>query len=200
MLNIDFEFTGDLKGDAISLLKRYKRERIAEHTLRVCGEAEKLAVKFGANPESAAIAALLHDIGGIFLSEKRIEVARSLNIEILKEEEVLPLILHQKISKVMAEELFKVHDREILSAIGCHTTLKAKASKLDMITFIADKIEWDQGGVPPYLKLVQSSLEVSLELAVYQYIKYIFEEDKLVIVHPWMRQAYNHLSQKVACM
>ncbi len=36
------------------------------------------------------------------------------------------MILHQKQSVCIAKELFNIKDREILSAIECHTTLKKK--------------------------------------------------------------------------
>lgn len=35
--------------------------------------------------------------------------------------------------------------------------LKAKPSKIDMIIFVADKIEWDQEGQPPYLKELEEA-------------------------------------------
>ncbi|OLF95341.1 Hydrolase (HAD superfamily) [Bacillus licheniformis] len=34
------------------------------------------------------------------------------------------MIIHQKLSKVMARDLFQVADEDILNAIECHTTLK----------------------------------------------------------------------------
>ena len=65
------------------------------------------------------------------------------------------MIIHQKLSKVIAKEIFKVDDEEILNAICCHTTLRKHATKMDLVLFVADKIEWDQNGAPPYLAEVK---------------------------------------------
>lgn len=117
-----------------------------------------------------------------------------LKIKVLSEEKELPLILHQKISAVMARDIFNINDPEILSAIECHTTLKAGAAALDKILFVADKIEWDQEGVPPYKDEIERALNISLELAAHTYIKYLFnDKSKLKVVHPWLREAYNEL-------
>lgn len=50
----------------------------------------------------------------------------------------------------MAEDLFKITEPEILNAVGCHTTLRSKASLLDKVLFVADKLEWDQTGIPVF--------------------------------------------------
>lgn len=62
------------------------------------------------------------------------------------------MIIHQKISKEMARDIFNIMDQEILDAVGCHTTLKKNSTILDKVLFVADKIEWDQIGEPPRLR------------------------------------------------
>ena len=54
-------------------------------------------------------------------------------------------------SKALAKQVFEIVDDAILSAICCHTTLKANPSLLDKTVFLADKIKWDGAGQPPYL-------------------------------------------------
>lgn len=192
-----FQFTGDIKKDSYNLLINNKRFIIAEHTLRVADKAKSLAQKYGINQELAKIAALLHDIGGIYLNSERLEISRALGIEILSEEEKLPLILHQKISRVMAIELFGIGNQEVLEAISCHTTLKANATQLDMILFIADKIEWDQKGIPPYVEEIEKALYTSLEFGAFSFIKYqLSNKDKLKVIHPWLMQAYEDFKMK----
>ncbi|PJI09560.1 MULTISPECIES: bis(5'-nucleosyl)-tetraphosphatase (symmetrical) YqeK [Clostridium] len=184
-------FTGNIKIDSQKLLKNYHQFVTAEHSLRVAKEAKVLAERYGINNEKAEIAGLLHDISGIYPSDERLKIAEELGLNIFEEERVLPLILHQRISAIMAEELFHVHDKEILSAIACHTTLKAKASKMDMVLFVADKIQWDKEGVPPYLDELEKSLSVSLKNGTFSYIKYQLKHAK--IIHPWLREAYKDL-------
>ena len=124
----DLTFSSDLVKDSYNFLVRNNRFRIAEHSLRVAQKAKILARQYGADENLAEVAGLLHDIGGVYTNDKRVEICNILKLNILPEEYALPLILHQKISVVMAQKIFNIHSCEILSAIGCHTTLKAGAS------------------------------------------------------------------------
>lgn len=104
------------------------------------------------------------------------------------------MIVHQKLSSWMAHEVFGIHDPEVLSAIGCHTTLKAGASPLDKLVFVADKIAWDQAGQPPYLEVLQAALEHSLDAAALVYIDYLWaQRAQLRVIHPWLVAARNDL-------
>lgn len=190
----DFEFTGNIEKDSYNLLIKHNCHRIAHHSLRVGKAAKHIAQKYNIDCSFAEASGYLHDIGGIFPNDTRVEVAAAMGIEILQEERELPLILHQKISVVLAKELFIINNIEILNAIECHTTLRTNPSKLDMVLFIADKIEWDQDGVPPYFEEVVKGLEVSLECAAFNYIDYLFmNKEKLKVVHPWLLAAYRDL-------
>jgi len=83
---------------------------------------------------------------------------------------------------------------DILSAIGCHTTLKADASLLDKVVFIADKIAWDQPGEPPYWAELQQALDRSLDHAVFCYLDYLWQRRAtLRVVHPWLVAAHQQL-------
>jgi HD superfamily phosphohydrolase YqeK len=66
---------------------------------------------------------------------------------------------------VIAAQVFGVTDAGVLGAIGCHTTLRASASALDMAVFVADKIAWDQPGDPPYRAAIRDAAERSLAAA-----------------------------------
>lgn len=181
------------------LQEKHNRLRIAEHSLRVAQKAKILARRYGADENLAEAAGLLHDIGGIYPNDKRVEVCNILKLNVLPEEEKLPLILHQKISAVMAQQIFNIQSSEILSAIECHTTLKAGASAMDKILFVADKIEWDQDGPPPYADDIEKAVNISLELAAFTYLKYLWNNSsKLKVVHPWMKEAYEELSRQLS--
>ena len=58
----------------------------------------------------------------------------------------------------MAQTWFGCFDPAVLSAIGCHTTLKANPGPLDLLVFLADKLAWDQPGGPPYAAAVQAAV------------------------------------------
>lgn len=190
--------TGDIREDSHNLLMKHNKVIIANHSLRVAEKAKLLAKQFGVNESLAEIAGLLHDISGVYPNEEKLELCKKLNIEILLEEEKLPMILHQKISRVMATEIFNISNKEILEAINCHTTLRSNASQLDMVLFIADKIEWDQKGVPPYIDEVEKGLNISLELSAFKFIKYQMDnKENLKVMHPWLLEAYLDLEKQL---
>jgi predicted HD superfamily hydrolase involved in NAD metabolism len=163
--------------------------------MRVAAEAQRLAHQWGEDIASAEIAGFLHDISAIVPSEQRIALAEALHLDILPEERILPMIIHQKLSAVIARELFAIHSPAILDAIGCHTTLKANASFLDKIVFVADKLKWDQQGDPPYLAALAAAAERSLDAAALCYLEYLWQRRaSLAVLHPWAIDAYRQLS------
>lgn len=193
-----FAATGEIENDIKDFLLKYNQDFTYKHSIRVANEARKIAEMFYEDEEKAAIAGYLHDISAIFPNKVRITVAEEFGIEILEEEREFPMIIHQKLSRVIANEIFKVHDEEILNAIGCHTTLRKQATMMDLILFVADKIAWDQQGTPPYLVEVKKGLEKSLEHAAFAYISYLWErKNTLKVIHPWLEEAYWHLKEIV---
>jgi predicted HD superfamily hydrolase involved in NAD metabolism len=193
-----FILTGSIREDASAFLLRHGCPVIADHVMRVGQEARRLAERFGTDPDLAEVAGYLHDISGVFPNAQRVEVARALGLDVLPEEERFPLIVHQKISKVMAREMFGVTDERTLDAMECHTTLKAGATTEDLVLFVADKIEWDQPGTPPYLDDVKQALERSLEHAAFAYIRHLWDNRQhLRVLHPWLEAAYYDLKAKL---
>src|SRR6266536_732482 len=105
------------------------------------------------------------------------------------------MIIHQKLSRVLASEVFGVHDVLVLDAVECHTTLRANATQMDKVLFVADKIAWDQEGIAPYHHKLLAALEQSLDHAVFVYLKYLWtRRHTLKVFHPWARDAYLQMS------
>lgn len=188
----------DMESKFKNIMEKYNKYIILNHSIEVSQEAMRLADIFGYDSEKARIAGLLHDIGGIYPNNERINISKALEIEILREEEELPLILHQKISKILSTETMMIKDDEILSAIECHTTLKNNPSKLDMIIFIADKLKWDQNGEPPYKEMVLNGLGNSLEKGVFEFMDYQIKNGNLKVIHPWFKEGYLYLKAKIS--
>ncbi len=191
--------TGDIRSDAAAFLKHHGFAHTAGHCARVAGEARRIALRWQADPARAEIAGWLHDISAVIPNEQRIPVAEALGIDVLPEERACPMIAHQKLSAAIAREVFHVDDARILSAIGCHTTLKPAASALDTVVFVADKIEWDQAGDPPYLAEITRALAQSPEHAALCYLDFLWERRAtLPVVHPWMMQARSQLAARLS--
>ncbi|MGC9395690.1 MAG: HD domain-containing protein [Anaerolineae bacterium] len=190
-LNAGIVWTGDTAQDVTAFLKHHGCPKTAVHSTAVAVEARRIAALAGVEAACAAQAAWLHDVSAVIPAGERVAAAEALGIPVLPEERVLPMILHQKLSVVLARDLFAVTDADVLNAIGCHTTLKAGASPLDKVLFVADKLAWDQPGEPPYLAALEAALAHSLDAAACVYLRYLWERRAtLAVVHPWLAAAH----------
>lgn len=179
--------------------KRAGKMHIWAHTLQVRHNALNLANKFGISPEQASTAALLHDVSRIFPTSQYLELAQMYDLDILPEEKQLPDLLHQKLSRVIAVETFNITDKEVLNAISCHTTLRAHASKLDKILFLADKLSWDAKDLPKFVPLVIKQLDKSLDDGIYCYLFNLLNNNPpMPIIHPWLKEALQDLTPSLA--
>ncbi|MDG6143849.1 bis(5'-nucleosyl)-tetraphosphatase (symmetrical) YqeK [Lactococcus formosensis] len=187
--------TNQLKQEIETFLLEKECYATYNHCITVGDYAEEIGHEFlnEAEREQVRIAGYLHDISAIYPNNERIFVAEDMKIELFKEERQFPMIIHQKISRIMAQREFGIQDEKILSAISCHTTLKKKFSKVDLVLFVADKIRWDQEVQPPYLKEITQALNYSFEAAAFSYIDYILKND-IKVIHPWLLEAYEFLN------
>ena len=143
--------------------------------------------------EKVKTAALLHDISAIRTPQEMYSTAKKRGLPIDPAEEKYHALLHQRISKIIAQEDFGITDVQILNAIECHTTLKTNACVFDKIIFIADKISRNPQDVPQYEDLLQSGSEQKLNEACYLFIKHQFDNGLLVFAHQWLTDAYEDL-------
>lgn len=182
-----FALTGCVERDAPAFLLQHGCAGTAAHSAAVAREAARLARLYSVDEARSVQAAWLHDISAVFPGPDRARVADALGLLVLPEERAFPSILHQKLAVVLARELFAVSESPVLEAIGCHTTLRAGATPLDMVVFVADKLAWDQPGEPPYLTELVAALGRSLEAASLTYLDYLWwHKASLRVVHPWL--------------
>jgi predicted HD superfamily hydrolase involved in NAD metabolism len=185
--------TGQVEQDVPRFLEQNIFPGTARHCAAVAEEAGLLALRFGLDAHAARTAGWLHDVSAV-IGTDWLQAAEELDVEILPAELIYPNLLHQKISAVMASQIFGVTDPVILAAIGCHTTLRPGASRLDMAVFVADKFRWDQPGQPPYAAEMQAALEQSLERAAWVYLDTLWQKrHELVVLHPWAEAAWQEL-------
>jgi predicted HD superfamily hydrolase involved in NAD metabolism len=190
----NFQTMGWVNEDVIRFLSLNGFLKTAAHCARVGAKAGELAEKFGIDSLKAEMAGYLHDVSVVIPNDEKIAFAQDRGLEILPEEASTPMILHQRLSAVLAQEVFGVRDEAVLRAVGCHTTLKTGATALDKVVFLADKIAWDQDSVPPYLAELLGALDDSLDAAVLVYLNYLWEmRETLAVVHPWFVQARGEL-------
>jgi predicted HD superfamily hydrolase involved in NAD metabolism len=181
---VSIELGHGLRAGVEAFLISHDRLDTLAHVERVAEEAVRLARRCGVDPAAAEQAGWLHDISVVIPAAQRLETARQWGLEICPEEEAFPLLLHQRLSAILARNVFGMHDEAVLAAVGCHTTLRGRSTRLDQVLFVADKIAWDQAGPPPYLAGLQAALEDSLEQAARFYLEYLRGHASGPL-HPW---------------
>ena len=138
-------------------------EKRREHSQRVAAEAAELARRFGAAPEAAAIAGLLHDYCRDLTDAETLAAAARYGLEVGPVEARRPKkILH---GPVAAAELAEAGlDAHIAAAIACHTTGGPDMTVLEKCLYLADFCE--AGREFPGLNEVRALARTSLDAAV----------------------------------
>jgi HD superfamily phosphohydrolase YqeK len=195
-----FKQTGKLIEDVPSFYMLHNDIRTLEHTLKVKDEAARIAGFLDPNLlEKSIAAALLHDISNVIPVPQMLHSAEELGIEILDDERKYARSVHQKLSAVMAREIFGITDADVLQAIESHTTYRSTAEMVDKILFVADKISWELPGEHQHLKVMREQVfQYKIDEAILTYLDFIWDQrDKLKLVHPWLIEARNELKKKV---
>jgi predicted HD superfamily hydrolase involved in NAD metabolism len=189
--------SGELSKDIENILVFNNKQHILNHIRNVVKKSSELAEKFCLDKTMCEISGYCHDIAIIINPKDMLGYIKNNGMYSDKTEEKYPFLLHQRFSGIIAEELFGIKDERILSAITHHTTLKKNPSEYDMVLFIADKLCWDQEGMPPFYDIIINELNKSLQHASLAYIKYIFENNMILYPHLWLSEAYEWLKNTV---
>jgi len=187
------EFSGDIKSDVKKLLHKNKKYKTFEHVKAVAITNIEIAQQYNLDADICELSGYLHDICAVMTYNDMMTYAVDNNWHMDKAEKKFPIVLHQRISKVIAQEDFNITDERILSAIECHSTLKANPSDYDMALFIADKLSWDKEGKPPFYDIVSDALKQSLESASLAYMDYIVENKMMLYPHTWFDEGVEYL-------
>ena len=140
-------------------------KRIA-HVAGCESEAVLLAMQYGEDADSAAEAAILHDITKRLSFDEHLKLCEKYDIVCDKSELENEKLLHAITGAALARDLFGVSD-EIYSAIRYHTTGKPDMTLLEKIIYLADYIEptRDFDGVEALREAVYRDLDHGLSLA-----------------------------------
>lgn len=175
--------TGALEEDVRALLLANGKPKTFTHVSEVAEVCRSLASRFGLDVEACTAAGLLHDISAVISPSDMLTYACERGLELCEAELRYPFLLHQRLSRTAAAEHFGVTDSRVLSAIECHTTLRADASGCDMALFIADKLAWDREGVPQFYDSVSAALDRGLAAACLDYMTYMEISGELLCPH-----------------
>ena len=146
-----------------------------EHTINVKKMAVKLAKRYGADKEKAALAAILHDSAKEISKDEMREIMRQYPQYAEGGESRPTPVWHGICASILARTQWGVEDEAILSAIACHTAGKPGMSKLDKIVYLADCIEpgRDYPGVDRLRSLCRQDLDQAMIQALSDTIEHV---------------------------
>lgn len=149
----------DLRCCSYSMMRA---KRIA-HVRGAEEEAVRLAQRWGADPEKAARAAILHDCTKYFEMDEQLQLCEKYGIVLDELERHAVKLLHSKTGACVARHVFG-ESSDIFEAIFWHTTAKANMSLLEKILYIADYMEpnRDFPGVERLRQLAYEDLDAAV--------------------------------------
>ena len=152
-----------------------------KHTLGVMDSAVKLAVRYGADPQAAETAAILHDVAKYWPVDKMRKIIEDhrLSQELLVHDKQL---WHAEVGAFVAENDYEIRDPDILNAIRYHTSGREGMSLLEKVVCLADYIEpgRDFPGVDHIRKQAKVSLEEGLVAGFDSTIRVLLEKRRIV--------------------
>ncbi|WP_082096566.1 bis(5'-nucleosyl)-tetraphosphatase (symmetrical) YqeK [Paenibacillus wulumuqiensis] len=151
------------RAELIQSVSSQMPEKRWRHTEGVMQSAVVLARRYGADPDKADLAAILHDVAKYWPSDRQEQLLRdkALNDELLLYDKPL---WHAEIGAYVAETEYGIEDTEILNAIRYHTSGRVGMTTLEKVICLADYIEpgRDFPGVDHIRRLAETSLEAGL--------------------------------------
>lgn len=166
------------------------------HSLLVAGTARDLALRHGQDPEAAALAGLLHDCAKCLPLADLQRIAKEQRLLVDRETLANQNLLHGPVGAALAQTRYGVEDPNILSAIGCHTLGKVGMLPLDMILYLADKIEPSRTlypALPQVRALAQEDLIAAMKRMLHSTLQYVAAQK--AAPHPGTQRVADWLSR-----
>ena len=161
------------------------------HSLNVADEAEHLAKKWGADPERARIAGLLHDIMKDTPPEEQLQILAKFGIMLDNVQKKEGKLLHAITGAAYIERVLRVDDPDIVNAVRYHTTGRRGMTILEKVLFLADFISADRDyeGVEP----LRNAVSRGLKDGMLQSLQFTIGDlaARLCAIHPDTVDAYN---------
>ena len=167
-------------------------EKRVRHIRGTEEEAVRLAERWGADPEYARRAGILHDCTKYLGQEEQLALCKTYGVELDELEQSAIKLLHSKTGACIARHVFGEPD-EVFHAIYWHTTAKADMTTLEKILYVADYMEPNRSfdGVERLRELAYQNLDSALLLGVETTIQEM--KDRSLPVHQNTLRAQNWL-------
>ena len=184
-MQTDEQFTEIIRGRLTD--KRFR------HSLAVAEQAARLAPLYGADPQKARTAGILHDILKDEKPAALLQILRDFDIILDNAERVSPNLWHAIAGAAFIERVLHVDDPEIVAAVRYHTTGRAGMSPLEKTLFVADFTSADRkyDDVEEMRRLAEKGSAPAMEYGLAYTIRDLAERG--LAIHPDAVYAYNEL-------
>jgi predicted HD superfamily hydrolase involved in NAD metabolism len=113
------------------------------HVAQVNAAGRRLARRFGLPLDSVDLACTAHDLAAVVPLREIVMAAERLGVPLSEADRAIPQVIHGPVAAAVLQQRLGVRDTYGLNAVRYHTTLRAGASPLEQLVFIADKIALD---------------------------------------------------------
>lgn len=186
-----------LYADAYTPARKLLREKLGDYRLRhsfcVADSARMLAERYGADPEKAYFAGLLHDVMKDAPREEQKRMIESGGTVLTGAESANGKLWHAMAGEAYLRTQMGVCDADVLNAVRYHTTGRANMSLLEKILYVADYMSADReyNGVDRMRRLAASSLEEAMLFGLSFTISDLAQKEQ--IIHPDSVDCYNEI-------
>lgn len=166
------------------------------HSLCVADEARRLALRWGADPDKAYTAGLLHDILKNTKPDRQLQILSDFGILLDSVEKHAPKLWHAKSGAAFIERVLGVTDDEIVSAVRYHTTARVNMTLLERVLFLADftSADRDYEDVDVMRRLVDEDPDAAMVYALSYTVRELAANN--APIHPDTLGAYNEMTLK----
>lgn len=140
-------------------------EKRRPHVLGTSQTARALALRWGADPDHAARAGILHDITKALGPKEQLHICQNYDMVLTELQRDNPKLLHAKTGAAVARAVFGECEA-VCTAICWHTTGRANMSLLEKIIYIADYMEPNRSF--PGVEILRSLVETDLDAAMFE--------------------------------
>lgn len=177
------------------LIEKMLKPKRYYHSLCVADEAQRLAIKYGADSEKAYLAGLLHDITKNISDEEQLQMFKDFDIILDDITKGSFKLWHAVTGAAYIKNILEIDDEEIISAVRYHTTAKADMTLLEKILYLADFSSADRDYDD--VEIMRSKVDESLESAMKYALSYTICElvEKGAQIHLDTIGAYNQVME-----
>ncbi len=173
------------------IIKPHLSDKRYHHSCEVAKAAKRLAKKYGADPDKAEIAGILHDILKDTPKDEQLKIMDRFGIILNDIEAVTPNLWHQISGAAYVKNELNIDDPDIVDPIRWHTSGKKDMTLMEKIVFVADFISDDRDykGVDKMRTIAKESLDKAIIEGLSFTISELAENGKAIVSDTF--DAYN---------